>query len=160
MLMFCAFICNAQIDYGCYVRHEQLGHYDAQYQFFYSAGMFTFCTDRYNDLSGCVCVGGHFTVDGDSVTFYDLEIEVPVLSELTRISPEELGEERIMSGASEEMRQRPTSSNFWSLVSGGVRQTIKIDSEKKFTASFFRQKNDEYIEVDGERFYEDPGPSD
>lgn len=160
MLMACAFICNAQSDYGLYVRHEQLGQYDAQYQLFYSDGMFTYCTDMYNNLTGYVCISGHFKVDEDSITFYNLSIEIPVLSDLTRISPKEIGEERIMLDSSAEMRQRPNSSNFWSLVGGGNRRTIKIDNKKRYSASFFRQKNDEYIEIDGERFYEDPGPSD
>ena len=159
MLMICAFFCNAQFDYGQYIRHEQLGQYDAQYQFFYSDGMFTYCTDMYNDLTGYVCISGRFKIDGDSVSFYELSIEVPVLSDLTRISPKETREERI-SGSSEETRQRPTSSNFWSRHGDGSRQKIKIDNNKIYTASFFRQENDEYIEIDGERFYEDLGPSD
>lgn len=159
-LMVCAFICNAQIDYGNYIKHEQLGQFDAQYQFFYSAGMFTYCTDMYNDLTGYVCISGRFEIYGDSITFYNLSIEVPVLSDLIRISPKEIGEERIMSDSSTEIRQRPTSSNFWSLVGDGERQTIKMDNDKRYSASFFRQENDEYIEIDGERFFEDPGPSD
>ena len=36
---------------------------------------------------------------------------------------------------------------------------IKIGN-MRYAASFFRQENDEYIEIDGERFYEDLGPSD
>lgn len=163
ILIICAFNCNAQLDYGCYIRHEQLGQYDAQYQFFYSEGMFTYCTDRYNDLTGGVCISGLFNIDGDSVTFYNLSIEVPVLSDLTRISLEELGEERILSGSSAEMRRRPTSSNFWSLTSSTKdhsRKTIKLDPAKRFSASFFRHEKDEYIEIDGERFYDDPGPED
>lgn len=59
-----------------------------------------------------------------------------------------------------EMRQRPSSSNFWSRLGDESRQKKKIDNNKRYTASFFRQENDEYIEIDGERFYEDPGPSD
>lgn len=160
ILLVSSFVCNAQIDYGLYVRHQQLGEYDAQYQFFYNDGMFTYCTDMYNSLTGYVCISGRFKIDGDSISFYELSIEVPVLSDLTRISPTETGEERIVSGSSAAMRQRPTSSNFWSRLDDGSRQIIKIDNNKIFSASFFRQEHDEYIEIDGERFYEDPGPSD
>ncbi len=160
ILLMSSFACNAQIDYGLYVRHQQLGEYDAQYQFFYNDGMFTYCTDMYNSLTGYVCISGRFKIDGDSISFYELSIEVPVLSDLTRISPTETGEERIVSGSSAAMRQRPTSSNFWSRLDDGSRQIIKIDNNKRFSASFFRQEHDEYIEIDGERFYEDPGPSD
>ena len=160
ILLVGSFSCYAQIDYGLYVKHQQLGEYDAQYQFFYNDGMFTYCTDMYNNLTGYVCISGRFKIDGDSISFYDLSIEIPVLADLTRISPKETGEERIMSGSSAEMRQRPTSSNFWSCLGDGSRKKIKIDNDKRYTASFFRQENDEYIEIDGERFYEDPGPSD
>lgn len=160
ILLVSSSTCNAQIDYGLYVRHQQLGEYDAQYQFFYNDGMFTYCTDMYNNLTGYVCISGRFKIDGDSILFYELSIEVPVLSDLTRISPNGTGEERIVSGSSVVMRQRPTSSNFWSRLGDGSRQIIKIDSNKRYFASFFRQENDEYIEIDGERFYEDPGPSD
>lgn len=160
ILLLSSFACNAQIDYGLYVRHQQLGEYDAQYQFFYNDGVFTYCTDMYNNLTGHVCISGRFEISGDSISFYELSIEVPVLSDLTRISPKEIGEERIMSGPSAEMRQRPSSSNYWSRLGDESRQKIKIDNNKRYTASFFRQENDEYIEIDGERFYEDPGPSD
>ena len=160
ILLVSSITCNAQIDYGLYVRHQQLGEYDAQYQFFYNDGVFTYCTDMYNDLTGYVCISGHFKIYGDSISFYELSIEIPVLSDLNRISPKETGEERILSGPSAEMRQRPTSSNFWSRVGDGRRQKIKIENDKRYSASFFRHENDDYIEIDGERFYGDPGPSD
>ena len=38
ILLLSSFACNAQIDYGLYVRHQQLGEYDAQYQFFIMMG--------------------------------------------------------------------------------------------------------------------------
>ena len=148
ILLVSSFTCNAQIDYGLYVRHQQLGDCDAQYQFFYTDWFFTYCTDRYNDLTCHVCISGRFKIDGDSISFYELSIEVPILSDLTRISPKETGEERIMPSSSAEMRQRPTSSNFWSRLGDGSRQKIKIDN-KRFKASFFRQENDEYIEIYG-----------
>ena len=75
MLMVCAFICNAQLDYAQYIRHEQLSQFDAQYQFFYSDGMFTYCTDMYNSLTGYVCISGRFEVNGDSITFYNLQLK-------------------------------------------------------------------------------------
>lgn len=161
-------VCNAQnddgaIDYGLYIRHQQLGEYDATYQFFYNSNMFTYCTDMYNSLTGYVCIGGKFNIEGDTITFYDIELELPEFTELVRIPQEELGKERVTIDSTVIMRQRPTSSNFWSItgnVGNRSRKTIKLDPSKRYSASFFRQENDEYIEIDGERFYEDPGPSD
>ena len=59
------FVCNAQNDYGLYVRHPHLGNMDASYQFFYSFGYFTYCTDEYNDLTGHICISGNFKIQND-----------------------------------------------------------------------------------------------
>lgn len=154
---------NGPIEYGLYIRHPQLGAYDASYQFFYDANRFTYCTDMYNGLTGYVCIGGRFNITGDTITFYDIELELPVLTELVRIAQDDIGKERVTIDSTVVMRQRPTSSNFWSLTGNAgdrSRKTIKLDPNKRYSASFFRHEKDEYIEIDGERFYEDPGPDD
>lgn len=155
-----SFICIAQIDYGLYIRHQQLGQYDASYQFFYSDGKFSYCTDMYNDLTGQVCISGSFYINGDSIFFYDISLEIPLLSDLTRVSPIDRGKERIKLDSSIIMRNRPTNSNYWSLVGNGSRKKIKLDAQERFSATFFRHENDEYIEIDGEKFYGESGPSD
>ena len=150
-----------QIDCGLYIRHQNLGDFDSSYELFYNDGRFTYCTDAYNGLTGYVCIGGRFYLKGDSITFYDLELEIPVFEDLSRISPNDMGKERVRVNSTVFMRNRPTSSNFWSLtggVNGCGRKKVKLDPSKTFTATFFRQENDEYIEIDGERFYEEPGP--
>lgn len=146
-----------QLDYGLYIRHEQLSEYDALYEFFFDSKTFTYCTDAYNNLTGRVCMKGRFSIEGDSIFFYDIILSVPILSDLTRISPKDLGRKWIPMDT---MLSRPTSSNYWSLTGNDCRgslQEIKPSTQKRFSATFFRHENDDYIEIDGERFYMDPG---
>lgn len=161
-----SFMCNAQIDktnyvieYGLYFRHQERGNKDAMYELTYSDGRFTYCTDEYNDLTGRYCLTGHFNIEGDSIFFYDITISMPILKELTRLSPNDLENEYYEENSVYTERRRPTSSNFWSLKTNEIKK-IKLDPQKRFSATFFRHKNDEYIEIDGERFYMEPGPED
>lgn len=160
-------ICNAQqpdsIFYGTYVKHPELGAHDESYDFSYCNNTFTYSTDDYNSLTGRVFIKGKYLIKGDSIIFYSITFQVPVLSELSRLTTEDWGLERVTLDSIVTMRQRPTSSNYWSLTGKDFRVAYKkviIDPEKKFSATFFRQDNDEYIEIDGERFYEDPGAED
>ena len=164
-LLSCCVVSNAQVDrkplYGAYIRHSDLGGYDAYYEFSYEDDRFTYCTDRYNSLTGSVCISGKCLIKEDSIFFYNIKVEIPVFSDLSRIATDAIGEERVVEDSTVTTRRRPTSSNFWSLT-GAVGEhkyrTIQLESDRTFFASFFRHQRDEYIEIDGERFYEDPGP--
>lgn len=149
---------NAQhIEYGAYVKHQQLGEYDATYEFDYYSKSFTYSTDAYNNLTGRVVLQGQFQIEGDSILFEVNTIWFPILSELSRLSLRDLGEELIMQDSTEIIRQRPSNSNFWSLTGNDCMvavKKVKLDTPKRFSARFFRHVNDEYIEIDGERFYE------
>lgn len=163
-------VCNAQqsgnLILGSYVRHPELGACDASYDFSYNCdacNTFSYSTDDYNSLTGRVVIRGEYYIKGDSITFYAITVFIPTLSELSRLTQNDLGMERITRDSITMMRSRPTSSNYWSLTGKDFRiayQKVTLDPSKRYSASFFRQENDEYIEIDGERFYEDPGPED
>ena len=160
LMFLCVNVICAQIDYGYYVKHQQLGSEDAAYQFFYNDGYFTYCTDNYNQLTGYICISGHFVIEKDTILFFDLSIELPVYSELSRLSDDDLGQEIIIQDSIEIVRQIPSNSGFWSLNNTVKRTSIKVNPEKQFSASFKRDNNHGYIEIDGEKYYEHPGPKD
>lgn len=161
--LFCYAQQSNDIFYGTYIRHPELGAYDESYDFSYDSNTFTYSTDDYNSLTGRVFIKGKYRINGDTITFYSITVLFPVLSNLSRLTQDDLGMERVTYDSVTKMRPRPTNSNFWSLTGKDFRITFKklvLDPEKKFSAAFYRQKNDEYIEIDGERFYVDPGPED
>ena len=116
---------------------------------------FTYCTDAYNDIYGQFCISGNYIVAGDSIYFTVLKIETRELGSLHRIDPNRRETELvILNDSSYHRRDKPSSSNFWAMSTGKV-QSVNLENTK-FSAKFRIVKEneyEEYIEIDGERFY-------
>jgi hypothetical protein len=116
---------------------------------------FTYCTDAYNDIYGQFCISGNYIVAGDSIYFTVLKIETRELGSLHRIDPNRRETELvILNDTSYHRRDKPSSSNFWAMSTGKV-QSVNLENTK-FSAKFRIVKEneyEEYIEIDGERFY-------
>ncbi len=116
---------------------------------------FTYCTDAYNDVYGQFCISGNFIVVEDSIYFTVRRIETMELGSLHRIVPSRRETELvILNDTSSYRREKPSSSNFWAMSTGKV-QSVNLE-DTKFSAKFRIIKDneyEEYIEIDGERFY-------
>ena len=116
---------------------------------------FTYCTDAYNDVYGQFCISGNYIVAGDSIYFTVRRIETMELVSLHRITPSRRETELvILNDTSSYRREKPSSSNFWAMSTGKV-QSVNLENTN-FSAKFRIVKNneyEEYIEIDGERFY-------
>lgn len=117
---------------------------------------FTYCTDAYNDIYGQFCVSGNYVVKEDSIYFSVKKIETRELGSLHRIAPCSTGSELVMlNDTVAQKRDRPSSSNYWAMSTSKAQITYLNDAIT-FTAHFriFNcNRYDEFIEIDGDRFY-------
>lgn len=157
-MSFLAFICilgmkSAKAQAGLYSKDSIRYVKGSFYEFI--EDRFTYCTDAYNDIYGQFCISGKFIVVEDSIFFTVRRIETTELGSLHRIIPSNRETELvILNDTLTYRREKPSSSNFWAISTGKVESVYLEDT--KFSANFRivnASEYEEYIEIDGERFY-------